>query len=140
MFLYSFFLSSASTFITAFNTLSGELLISIYLDIAYSVALSCLTLWDPMHCSPPAPLFMEFSRQEYWSGFSFPPPGDLPDPGIEPTSPASPALAGRFFTSEPPGKLILGFYLVLLSGKHSVFSVCLRFAALVGCGDRVRGA
>ena len=101
---------------------------------------SCLTLWDPMHYSPPAPLVMEFSRQEYWSGFSFPPPGDLPDPGIEPTSPASPALTGRFFTSEPPGKLILGFYLVLLSGKHSVFSVCLRFAALVGCGDRVRGA
>jgi len=34
----------------------------------------------------------------------FPPPGDLPDPGIRPVSPASPALAGRFFTSEPPGK------------------------------------
>ena len=35
-----------------------------------------------------APLSMGFSRQEYWSGFSFPPPGDLPDPGIEPLSPA----------------------------------------------------
>ena len=42
---------------------------------------------------------MEFSRQEYWSGLPFPPPGDLPDPRIEPTSPA---LAGRFFTTEPP--------------------------------------
>ena len=40
---------------------------------------------------------MGFSRQEYWSGLPFPPPGDLPDPGIEPMSPASPALAGRFF-------------------------------------------
>ena len=47
---------------------------------------------------------MGFSRQEYWSGLPSPPPGDLPNPGIEPISPASPALAGRFFTTEPPGK------------------------------------
>ena len=67
--------------------------------------------------------------------------GGSSDPGIEPTSPVSPALAGRFFTSEPPGKLILGFYLILLFGKYSsIFSLCLRFAALVECGDRVRGA
>ena len=51
-----------------------------------------------------APLSMEFSRQEYWSGLLCPPPGDLPDPGIKPMSPASPALAGGFFTTEPPGK------------------------------------
>ena len=43
-----------------------------------------------------APLSIEFCRQEYWSGLPFPPPGDLPDPGIEP---ASPALADRFFTT-----------------------------------------
>ena len=43
---------------------------------------------------------MGFSRQEYWSGLPFPPPGDLPDPGIKLTSLA---LAGRFFTTEPPG-------------------------------------
>ena len=43
---------------------------------------------------------MGFSRQEYWSGLPFPPPGDLPNPGIKPTSPA---LAGGFFTAEPPG-------------------------------------
>ena len=49
-------------------------------------------------------LSMGFSRQEYWSGLSFPPPGDLPDPGIEPKAPATPALAGGFFTTEPPGK------------------------------------
>ena len=47
---------------------------------------------------------MGFSRQEYWSGLPFPPLGDLPDPGIEPMSPVSPALAGDFFTTEPPGK------------------------------------
>ena len=44
-----------------------------------------------------APLSVEFSKQEYWSGFPCPPPGDLPDPGIEPASLMSPALAGRFF-------------------------------------------
>ena len=44
---------------------------------------------------------MGFLRQEYWRGLPFPPPGDLPDPGIEPTSPA---LAGGFFTTVPPGK------------------------------------
>ena len=47
-------------------------------------------------------LSMGFSRQKYWSGLPFPPPGDLPDSEIEP---ASPALAGRFFTSEPLGSL-----------------------------------
>ena len=46
---------------------------------------------------------MGFPRQEYWSGWPFPSPGDLPDPGIEPMSLASPALAGSF-TAEPLGK------------------------------------
>ena len=45
-----------------------------------------------------APLSMGFSSQEYWSGLSCPPPGDLPNSGIKPVSPMSPALAGRFFT------------------------------------------
>ena len=47
------------------------------------------------------PLSLEFPRQEYWSGLPFPALGDLPRPGFEPVSPA---LAGRFFTTEPPGK------------------------------------
>ena len=46
-----------------------------------------------------APLSMGFSREEYWNGLPFPTPGDLPDPGIKPTSLASPALAGGFFTT-----------------------------------------
>ena len=94
--------------------------------------LSCIQLCDPMDCSTPAPsllyylltcfllshsvkcdsfvtpwtvdcqaaLSMEFSWQEYWGGFS----GDLSDPGIEILSLAPPALAGRFFTTVPPGK------------------------------------
>jgi len=64
---------------------------------------SCLAVFDPTDCSCQAPLSMEFSRQEYWSGLPFPPPGDLPDPGIEPVSLVSLALAGRFFTTPPPG-------------------------------------
>ena len=47
---------------------------------------------------------MESSRQEYWGGLPFPLPGDLPDPGIEHASLVSLALAGRFFTTAPPGK------------------------------------
>ena len=54
-----------------------------------------------------APLSMRFPRQEYWSKFPLPSPGDLPNPGIEPTSLVSPALAGGFFTIVPPGKLLL---------------------------------
>ena len=46
-----------------------------------------------------APVSMGFSRQEYWSGLPFPPPGDLPDPGIKPMTLMSPALAGGFFTT-----------------------------------------
>ena len=51
-----------------------------------------------------APLFMEFSRREYWSMLPFPTPGGFPDPGIEPTPLVSPALADGFFTAAPPGK------------------------------------
>ena len=56
------------------------------------------TLWTVAY---QAPLSMGFSRQEYWSGLPFPSPGDLPDPRIEPKSPAFQADA---LTSEPPGK------------------------------------
>ena len=48
---------------------------------------------------------MELSWQEYQSGLPFPSPGDLPDPGIKPESPAFPAMAGGLFTTEPPGML-----------------------------------
>ena len=58
-------------------------------------------LWTVAHRPP---LSMEFSRQEYWREELFPSPGDRPNPGIKPASLASPALAGGFFTSTPPGK------------------------------------
>ena len=54
------------------------------------------TLWT---VALQTPLSVGFSRQEYWSGLLFPIPGDLPDPGMEPKSPVSPALAGGFFTT-----------------------------------------
>ena len=57
----------------------------------------CLTLCNPMDCSPLLP--MGFSKQEYWSGLPCPPPGDLPNPGTKPTYLMFPALAGKFFTT-----------------------------------------
>ena len=59
------------------------------------------TSWTVARQAPPS---MGFSRQEYWSGLSFPSPGDLPDPGIEPRSPA---LQADTLTSELPGKLLV---------------------------------
>ena len=64
--------------------------------------LSCIRLFaTPWSVALQAPLSMGFPRQEYWSGLPFPPPGDLPDPGIEPVFPA---LADGCFTTESPGK------------------------------------
>ena len=62
----------------------------------FSPVLLYVTPWTIAH---QAPLSMGFSRQEYWSGLPSPSPGNLPNPGIEPTSLMSPALAGRFFTT-----------------------------------------
>ena len=53
------------------------------------------------------PLSMGFPRQEYWSGLPYFSPGDLPNPGIELRSPASPTLAVGFFSAEPPGKQVI---------------------------------
>ena len=62
--------------------------------------LGCVRLFaTPWTIAYQAPLSTEFSRQEYWSIVQVPSSGDLPDPGIEPTSLAPPALAGGFFTS-----------------------------------------
>ena len=68
------------------------------------------SLVSPWTVARQAPLSTGFSRQEYWSGLPCPPPGDLPDPGIEP---GSPALAGGFFTTELPGKPAFDYPTVL---------------------------
>ena len=58
-------------------------------------------VWIFVTVAHQAPLPMGFPRQEFRSGLPFPTPGDLPNQGLEP---ASPTLAGRFFTTDPPGK------------------------------------
>ena len=81
-----------------------------------------------------ASLSKGFTRQEYRNGLPFPPPGGLPDPGIESESPVSPALAGGFFTTEPPGKpynweyhifyiIFIGSYLVLFLSIKNIDSM-----------------
>ena len=67
-------------------------------------AQSCPTLCSPMDCSPPGSSVHGIFRPEHWSGLPPPTPGDLPGPGIKPMSLVSPALAGGFFTTVPPGK------------------------------------
>ena len=69
----------------------------------YSDTQSCLTLCDSTDCSPLGSS-MRFSQQEYCSGLPFHTPGDIPDPGIDPTSLMSPVLAGRFFTTSATGE------------------------------------
>ena len=79
------------------------ILICLYIVVVWF--LSCLPLFcDPMDCSPPGfSVHARMPRQEYWSGLPFSSPGHLPDLELEPLSPA---LAGRFFSTEPPGKSI----------------------------------
>ena len=75
------------------------------------VWLLCPTLCDPMTVVHQLPLPMGFPKQKYWSGMPLPSPGDLPKPGFKL---ASLALAGRFFTTEPPGKSIFNNKLLQL--------------------------
>ena len=72
-----------------------------------------VTLWSVAH---QVLLSTGFSRQEYWSGLPFPTPGDLPNPGIQPKSLASPTVTGGFFTTEPLGKSCKWLYGVSNSG------------------------
>ena len=77
-----------------------------------------MTLWTVAHQAPPSTVF---SRQEYWSGLSFPFPGDLPDPGIEPRSPE---LQADSLTSEPPGKPSVTLALAKISNQlHCIFGI-----------------
>ena len=76
------------------------------------VAKSCLTLVIPWTVACSAPLSMVFLREEYWNGLQFPSLGDLPDPRIEPMTPA---LASRFFTTEPPWEYKNMKFLLLFS-------------------------
>ena len=74
----------------------GKMIVCAHALSHFSRVRLCAILWTIAH---QAPLSLGFSRQEYWSGVSCPPPGDLPDSGIEPMSLKSPALASGFFTA-----------------------------------------
>ena len=83
-----------------------------------------VTLWT-VACQA---LLSNISRQEYWSGLPCPPPGDLPDPGIEPTSPVSPALADEFFTTESwrkPQTLVPFTYYFTFQNKTAIIPIVL---------------
>ena len=75
----------------------------------------------PWTLAPQAPLFMEFFRQEYWSGLPFPSPGDLPNPGIEA---GSPTLQADALPSEPPWKPLLPKITVIFT-KYNLIKTCL---------------
>ena len=99
-----------------------------------------------------APLPMGCSRQEYWSGLPFPPPGAFPDLGIEPMSPVSFALAGGFFTIVPPGKPVIHvtqvpsffffFNFLVVLGLHrcvQTFSSCVEWWLFSSCRTQALG-
>ena len=94
-------------------------------------ALSLTRVWlfeTPWAVPRQAPLSMGFSRQECWSGLPCPPPGDLPDPGIEPVSPESASLASGFFTTVPPSQTKLGspqFSLLLMRQQLETYFLIL---------------
>ena len=72
-----------------------------------------------MDCSPPDPLSMGFPRQEHWSGLPFPSPGDLPNPGLEPTFLTSPSLAGEFFPASATWEAHVSFYIPISDVSES---------------------
>ena len=89
-----------------------------------SVVSDYVTLWTVAH---QAPLSMGFSRQEYWSELPCPPPGDLPDPGIEPVSLMSPGLEGRFFTTN------ISYYLKLVGYMPCILKLIFPFTKVLMC-------
>ena len=98
-------------------------------NLSMACVLSFFRLFEiPRTIAHQATLSMGFSRQEYWSGLSSPSPGALPDPRIRLHTPASPALAGRFFTTELLGKLLAYRWLFFfwdLARKRNIFMASL---------------
>ena len=115
--------------------------------ICFSRVQLVATPWTVAH---QAPLSMGLSKQEYWSGLPCSSPGDLPDPGVEPPSPESPALAGEFFTTKPSGKPIDSLWvdvkivfgvLLWVSPNHICnfwwLKILLTVSTAIPCGKRI---
>ena len=101
----------------------------------HAQSLSCVWLFaTPRTIACPAPLSMGFCRQEHCSGLPFPPPGELPNPGMEPLSPA---LEGGIFTTEPPGKPREAESCPQM--KHPICEVCRPQLSSLECVERVAG-
>ena len=83
------------------DTVMDKLAWIMYVKVKVKSLKSCPTLCDPVDCSLPGFSVHGILRARYWSGLPFPSPGDFPNPGIEP---GSPALEADALTSEPPGK------------------------------------
>ena len=91
----------------------------IYIYIMVCVHAQCLTLCDPMDCSPPGSSIHGISQARILEWIAISSPGDLPNPGIEPVSPESSALPCGFFTTDPPGKhMLVCVYIYLLIHTH----------------------
>ena len=85
----------------------------------------------PQTVARQAPLSLGFSKQEYWSGVPYPPLGDIPDLGIKPTAPASPALQGGFFTIEPSDVEIHKITLLLYFQELPAIDLVLNWSHLI---------
>jgi len=97
-FMFSCYSLHSSYLLLPHYVQNSVLYVCVCFSVSFSVVSNSATPWTVAH---QAPLSMGFSRQEYWSGLPFPYPGDLPNPGIEPRSPA---LQGDSLLSEPPWK------------------------------------
>ena len=89
------------------DTLCASLTVSFSKLLLFSRSVMCYTFVTPWTVACQAPLSVEFSRQEYWSGLPFPSSGNISNPGIKPMFPAFSKWYSGFFTTEPPGKTIL---------------------------------
>ena len=103
-------------------------------EVEVLMAQLCLTLCDPMNCSPPGSSAREFCRQEYWNGLPFPSAGNLPDPGIELQSLA---LQADSLPSEPPGNP-LGCINSMHSGPKYSHISCIHPPSLLVPGGLLR--
>ena len=99
-----------------------DICVHMYVCVCLLFLQSCLTLCNPLDCSPPGSCVLGFSKQGYWSGLPSPPPEDLPNSGIEPRSLMSPALADGFFTTSATWEAHMYVYIHVFLFFTTVFN------------------